>query len=425
VTNDPSWDEIFTSQPSNAAEPPAAPLTRRQLREAEGRERERERPEQEPVVQGGGEPPKRKRGDGGEFRGIPKRKRRLGWLWALLTLIVLAGGAAFAAWSLFEPQVREVLGWQLPIDYEGTGNGEAVNIVIADGDIGSDIANTLHDAGVTMTSQAFYDLLVAEEPTFMPGTYSLQKEMSARAALTALQDPANHVVSSALIIEGTTLPTALENLAEGTGIPLEEFQAASTDLASFGLPAEAPSLEGYLFPATYEFQPEQTAHDILQRLVNETFARLDAAGVAVADRHRVLTMAGLIQKEGGPATDFPKVARVFQNRIEIGMNLQSDATVSYGAGSSSIFTTDAERADASNPYNTYANPGLPVGPISAPGDAAVQAALNPVDGPWLFFVLVNGETGETVFSTTAAEHNAAVKVWQQWLRDNPDWNTGG
>ncbi|GAB3606375.1 hypothetical protein GCM10027413_17840 [Conyzicola nivalis] len=424
MTNDPSWDEIFTSQPSSAAaQPSAEPLTRRQLREAEGRERER--PEQEPVAQGGGKPPKRGRDGGGEFRGIPKRKRRLGWLWALLTLVVLAGGAAFAAWTLFEPQVREALGWQLPIDYEGSGNGEAVNIVIADGDIGSDIANTLHDAGVTMTSQAFYDLLVAEEPTFMPGTYTLQKEMSARAALTALQDPANHVVSSALIIEGTTLPTALENLAEGTGIPLADFQAASTDLASFGLPAEAPSLEGYLFPATYEFQPGQTAHDILQRLVTETFTRLDAAGVAVADRHRVLTMAGLIQKEGGPATDFPKVARVFQNRLDIGMNLQSDATVSYGTGNGSIFTEDEERADASNPYNTYANPGLPIGPISAPGDAAIQAVLNPVDGPWLFFVLVNGETGETVFSTTAAEHNAAVKVWQQWVRDNPDWDTGG
>jgi UPF0755 protein len=259
----------------------------------------------------------------------------------------------------------------------------------------------------------------------MPGTYTLQKEMSARAALTALQDPANYNILTALIIEGTTLPTALQNLADGTGVPLADLQAASTDLASFGLPADAPSLEGYLFPATYDFQPGTSAHDILQRLVNETFSRLDAAGVAVADRHRVLTMAGLIQKEGGPEADFPKVARVFQNRLDQGMNLQSDATVSYGAGSSSIFTTDAQRADASNPYNTYANPGLPIGPISAPGDAAIQAALHPVDGPWLYFVLVNGETGETTFSTTGAEHDAAVKVWQQWLRDHPDWNTGG
>jgi UPF0755 protein len=145
----------------------------------------------------------------------------------------------------------------------------------------------------------------------------------------------------------------------------------------------------------------------------------------VTDRHRVLTLAGLVQKEGGPEVDFPKVARVFQNRIDQGMRLQSDATVSYGTGNKSIFTEDEERADASNPYNTYANDGLPIGPISAPGQAAIDAVLNPVPGPWLYFVLINGETGETAFSTTGAEHEAAVEVWQQWLRDNPDWNTGG
>jgi UPF0755 protein len=433
VSNDPSWDDIFSSQPEETrAQPTPAPLTRRQLREAEGRERpvERERePDRVPAGSDGAHPPEVRRGGpgggGGDWNGMPRRKRRLGWLWALLTLVVLAGGAAFAAWTLFEPQVREVMGWQLPVDYEGTGNGEEVVVVINDGDIGEDIANNLHDQGVTMTFKAFYDVLLAEEPTFMPGTYKLQKEMSAESALAALQDPANRVVAGALIIEGTTLPTALKNLSEGTGIPLADFEAASKDLASFGLPPEAPSLEGYLFPATYEFEPGQTAQQILQRLVSETFSRLDAAGVPVTDRHRVLTLAGLVQKEGGPEADFPKVARVFQNRIDQGMRLQSDATVSYGAGSTSIFTTDAERADASNPYNTYANDGLPIGPISAPGQAAIDAVLNPVPGPWLYFVLINGETGETAFSTTGAEHEAAVEVWQQWLRDNPDWNTGG
>jgi UPF0755 protein len=429
VTNDPSWDEIFSSQPDDArANPAPVPLTRRQLREAEGRERPAD-PRPAPADGDAGGPPEVRRGGpgggGGDWSGMPRRKRRLGWLWALLTLIVLAGGAAFAAWTFFEPQVREVMGWQLPTDYEGTGNGEEVVVVINDGDIGEDIATTLHEQGVTMTFDAFYDVLLAEEPTFMPGTYRLQKEMSAESALAALQDPANRVVAGALIIEGTTLPTALENLSEGTGIPLADFEAASKDLASFGLPPEAPSLEGYLFPATYEFEPGQTAQQILQRLVSETFSRLDAAGVPATDRHRVLTLAGLVQKEGGPEVDFPKVARVFQNRIDQGMRLQSDATVSYGTGNKSIFTEDEERADASNPYNTYANDGLPIGPISAPGQAAIDAVLNPVPGPWLYFVLINGETGETAFSVTADEHEAAVEVWQQWLRDNPDWNTGG
>jgi UPF0755 protein len=316
------------------------------------------------------------------------------------------------------------MGWELPTDYEGSGNGEAVDVVIKSGDIGEDIAKTLHEAGVTMSSTAFYKLLLSTDPapTFQPGTYSLQKEMSAAAALAALQDPANHVVSHVLIKEGSTLPNTLKKLSEGTGIELAEFETASKDLASFGIPAGAPSLEGYLFPATYTFDPGLSAHDILQQLVDRSVKSLDAAGVAPADRHRVLTMAALIQKEGGSVDDFYKVSRVFQNRIDQGMLLQSDATVSYGAGSSSISTTGAQRSDASNPYNTYVHAGLPVGPIGAPGDDAIDAALHPADGPWLYFVLINGETGETAFSKTLSEHNASVKVWQKWLRAHPDFD---
>jgi UPF0755 protein len=137
----------------------------------------------------------------------------------------------------------------------------------------------------------------------------------------------------------------------------------------------------------------------------------------------VLTLAALTQKEGGSTEDFYKVARVWDNRIAQGMKLQSDATVSYGSGGTTISTTEAERADKSNPYNTYANPGLPIGPISNPGAKAIDATLHPADGPWLYFVLVNGETGETAFSTTAAEHNAAVKKWQAWLRAHPGFDS--
>jgi UPF0755 protein len=204
-------------------------------------------------------------------------------------------------------------------------------------------------------------------------------------------------------------------------VSIDDFKAAAADYKSFGIPAEAPSLEGYLFPATYTFDPGLSAKQILQTMVDRMFKSLDAAGVAPADRHKVVTLASIIQKEGGSVTDFYKVSRVFTNRLNKGMLLQSDATVSYGAGGTTISTTAAQRADATNPYNTYAHPGLPVGPISAPGDDAIDAAINPVDGTWLYFVLVNGKTGETVFSNTVAEHNAAVKQWQAWLKANPDW----
>ncbi len=415
MTNEPSWDAIFTSQPgaegSDEARATEQPLTRRELREREGnREPVRDRPESASFRAAGGDQP-------------PKKRRRLTWLWVLLVILGLGGGAAFGAWTMFEPQIRKVLGWELPIDYEGTGNGEVVEIAIVSGDTGSDISATLFDAGVTMTKNAFYKHLISLDPspTFQPGTYALQGEMSSAAALAALQDPANHVIDKVLIVEGKTLPQVLQALADGTDIPLEEFQSEAADYVNLGVPASAPSLEGYLFPATYTFQPSWTAHDILSEMVRTMYQKLDAAGVPVEQRHEVLTMAALIQKESGPS-DMGKVSRVFWNRIDDGMLLQSDATVRYGAGGTSILTTGAERSDASNIYNTYVHPGLPAGPISAPGEEAIQAALNPVDGPWLYFVLVNGETGESQFSSTLAEHNEGVKKWQAWLREHPDFD---
>ena len=480
MTNEPRWDDIFSTQPGQPTSPPppqsppvaqaplgsaapppgtqqpaasGVPLTRREMRAMEnsGQRAPQQSAPQHPQAQQQqpqaqqppfppqsfeaspvGAPPAGASGGksggkaGGKSGGKPPKKRRLGWLWALLTLLVLGAGAATTVWLMFEDEVREVMGWQLPIDYVGSGNGEPVEVVIQSGEIGEDIARSLYEAGVTMTFESFYKLLLVQEPpaSFQPGTYSLQKQMSAQSALDALLNADNRIVARAVIPEGTTLRTLLGRVADATGVPLEELTEASTDFESLGLPADLPSLEGYLFPATYTFDPGLSAQQLLQVMVDRMQESLDAAGVSDEDRHDVLTMAALIQKEGGSVDDFAKVSRVFTNRIDQGMLLQSDATVSYGSGSTSIFTTDAERADASNLYNTYVHPGLPIGPISAPGDAAINAALNPIDGSWLYFVLVNGKTGETTFSSTLAEHNAAVRVWQQWLRDNPDWDRG-
>ena len=370
---------------------------------------------------GGGAGGRGGRGRGGDGAGPAPRKRSLKWLAITLPIVIVlglgAGGAAFA-WLNYEDQVRELLGWELPNDFEGTGNGEEAIVTIQAGDIGSDVANTLHDAGVTMTFDAFYELLLEqpENVNFIPGNYTLQKQMSAQSALDALLDPENKITSRLLITEGTVLPSALAIISETTGIPLEEVQAAAADPTLYGVPAYAPSLEGYLFPATYELDGTETAEGILQLLVDEMFARLDALGVAPENRHEVLTKAGLVQREAGPnEDDFYKIARVFQNRIDQGMNLQSDATVAYGTGNlQTVWTTDAERADASNLYNTYANPGLPIGPIGAPGEVAIRAVLAPADGPWLFFVPINLATGETVFSETADQHEAAVEQLRAW-----------
>ncbi|WP_349903078.1 endolytic transglycosylase MltG [Parafrigoribacterium humi] len=408
MANEPSWDDIFASQPgANAptgglpASGDGQPRSRRELRQAN--------------VRGGG------RGGRG-----PRKRRRLTWLWVLLAIIVVAGIGAGYVWANFQPQIRHVLGWEEPNDFTGSGTGKVI-VTIKDGQIGEDVARTLAAAGVTKTFDAFYDLLLKQNPQvdFHPGSYSLKKEMSAKSALKALEDPKNKVVTRVVLPEGITVKgviARLADLSQATGITKDQLTAAAADYTSYGLPPEAPSLEGYLFPATYSLDPGTTAHKIFQTMVDTMFKQLDADGVAVADRHHVLTLAALTQKEGGSDSDFYKVARVWDNRIAQGMHLQSDATVSYGVGGTTISTTPEERADKSNPYNTYANAGLPIGPISNPGQAAIDATLHPADGPWLYFVLVNGETGETVFSTTLADHNAAVKQWQAWLRAHPGFD---
>ncbi len=415
---------------AGAAPLAAQPLSRRELREAEGHRRsDRGAGASGAAGSGGsgmGPGGYSGGGSGGSGGGRAPRKRSLLWLKITLPIVIVLGlgaGAAGWAWANYEEQIRELLGWELPNDYEGTGNGEEVIVTIKSGDIGSDVARTLHDAGVTMTFDAVYDLLV-ENPDigFLPGNWRLQKEMSAQSAIDALQDPENKVTNQLLITEGSVLPDVLEIIASTTGLPLSEVQEAAADPQAYGVPANAPSLEGYLFPATYQLDGGETAEQIIQLLVDTMFERLDGFGVPVEMRHEVLTMASIIQREAGSnIDDFYKVSRVFTNRIEQNINLESDATVAYGTGNlHTVWTEPEERADASNLYNTYANPGLPIGPIGMPGEDAIDAALHPADGPWLFFVPINLATGETVFSETVDQHDAAVQQLLAWCDASPE-----
>ncbi|MDO9590086.1 MAG: endolytic transglycosylase MltG, partial [Microcella sp.] len=329
-----------------------------------------------------------------------------------------AGAAgAWYVWTNYEPQVRDLLGWQLPNDYEGTGNGTEVLVTIYSGEIGADVADSLVEQGVTMTFDAFYDLLLADSSIqFIPGTYRLQEEMSAQAALDALLDPGNKVEFSATVREGLRAGEVIEALSAGTGIPLADYEAAIADPSIFGIPSEAPNIEGYLFPATYTFEPNTTAEDHVRTLVDEMFRRLDRAGVAEADRHTVLTKASLIQREARLADDFYRVSRVIENRLADGWRLEFDSASQYGAGETGSVWSSGDALGADNPYNTYVITGLPIGPIAAPGDLAIDAVLNPVDGPWFFFVTVNLATGETKFSETIAQHEQGVAQLRAWCR---------
>ncbi|MGJ4843817.1 endolytic transglycosylase MltG [Leifsonia sp. Le1] len=355
----------------------------------------------------------------------PKKKRSLKPLWVTLIIVAIFGGLIGGAYAVFQPQIAKLVQAITPVDNDYTGNGTGqVLFTINSGDSGSDIANNLAKKGVTKSYEAFYTLLLRQkpEPNFQPGLFKLAKQMSAQAALIALQDPASKMENTAVIPEGTAEKDILPIVAEATKLPVADLQAAAANPAQFGVPAEAKTLEGFLFPATYTFTPGITAHDAIKTMVDRSFQALDEAGVAPADRWKTVVLASIVQREAGLAPDYPKVSRVFLNRLAQGWDLQSDATVAYGTGNThTVTTTDAERADAGNPYNTYVHPGLPVGPISNPGDLAIGAAVHPADGPWMFFVTWNLKTGETIFSTTVEEHDAAVAKWQQWMRDNPGY----
>lgn len=312
-------------------------------------------------------------------------------------------------------------------DYEGS-TGAIVEFTIAEGDSGELIAENLATAKIIKSFKTFYQLVLSSEPapTFMPGVYAMKENMSAKDALAALLDPNNRLEDKVVIPEGTILPKVISLLSKSTGLPASDFETAIKNPQSLGLPAEARTVEGFLFPATYNFSPNQSAADIIEQMIQRSFKALDEAKVPAADRFKVITLASLIQKEAGSAADMYKVSRVFQNRLIEDMwptgLLESDATVAYGSGHTDRWnTTDAERADRTNIYNTYVHPGPLAAPISNPGDDAIDAALHPVDGKWLFFVAVNLETGETVFSNDLAGHEAAVAQSQAWWQAHPEY----
>lgn len=345
-----------------------------------------------------------------------RRRRRVRALVVLVIALLVIGGGVIAVTAPLRELAQQVTE---PDDYPGPGAG-AAEVTVAEGATGREIAAELAGANVVKTPRAFSTVAQSDPraATIKPGTYALKQEMSAKGALAALLDPASLQQHTFTVPEGFTSLKALQVVAEVTGTSVEELRATVAD-PGVGLPPEAEgNLEGWLFPATYAFPLDTTSAEIVTAMVKRTVQALDQAGVPADQREEVLTKASLIQAEAGPSDDMAKVSRVIDNRLSSGMMLQFDTTVNYATGKTGLTTTDEDRANAS-PYNTYKVAGLPPGPISNPGDDAIDAAMNPVDGPWLFFVVTNPDTGETAFSTTKEEHDANVKVFQAWARANP------
>ncbi|WP_084078233.1 endolytic transglycosylase MltG [Demequina sp. NBRC 110057] len=305
-------------------------------------------------------------------------------------------------------------------DYDGAGQG-VVQVVIEQGDTGADMAQTLYEAGVVASPQSFtqeFNSRPDEALSITAGYYFMQKEMKAEFAMDALLDPSNRDELKITIPEGKGVDVYFQSIANLTGHTAEEVAAIAEDTDALGLPAEAEgNLEGWLFPSTYTFNPDVEPAEMLSTMVAETIKKLDKYDVPVEDRERILTVASLVEKEAKKDEDRPMIAGVIYNRLDIDMKLQFDSTVKYIAPSEGVWTSEEDRA-IDSPYNTYMYTGLPPTPIAAPGEASIEAAVNPAEHDYTYFVTVNLETGETAYATTLDEHLKNVEILNKWVAEN-------
>jgi UPF0755 protein len=181
------------------------------------------------------------------------------------------------------------------------------------------------------------------------------------------------------------------------------------------LDPNAPSLEGYLFPATYRLSHSTTAPEFCKMMTNQfrrEWQKLPETKPA-ADPHHVVTLASLVEKETALPEERPLIAGVFTNRLKMNMRLECDPTAIYAALLDERYRGAIHRSDlhSHNPYNTYQNSGLPPGPIANPGIASLAAALHPAETEYLYFVAKPAGGGHQ-FSATLADHDKAVREYR-------------
>src|SRR5665809_138492 len=225
--------------------------------------------------------------------------------------------------------------------------------------------------------------------------------------------------------EGSWLPEFADRLDEDTNIKGGDFLRSleSGEVKSNILPNDSNNFEGLLFPSTYQIVEEDSAQTLAQRLVDETqkqLAKVDTSRVGAMgySKYEILNVASMIQAEAGVSQDRGKIARVIYNRLDEGMALGIDATVIYALGErkNSLTATDLE---IDSPFNTRKVAGLPPTPIGAPGAEAIKAAANPVQGPWLYYVLSDCD-GRHTFSVDDDDFLAVKADYQNltggWAR---------
>jgi UPF0755 protein len=293
-------------------------------------------------------------------------------------------------------------------DYSGSGSGRAV-VQIKAGESAYSLAPRLVELGVVKSAGAFRKAAAGNSKAsgLQPGFYQLHEHMSAAAALALLLDPTARLRGHVTIPEGSTENQTLALIAKNTEVPLADLKQAAGNPRALGLPAYAKGLEGFLFPATYDIEPGTSAVEVLTMMVqrftesaaaNGLVARSQALGLTP---YQVVTAASLIERESRLQEEYPKVARVVYNRLQKNMTLGIDASILYGLGRTSGVLHKSELAK-DTPYNTRLHTGLPPTPIASPGDAALEAALQPAAGDWLYYVLANKD-GHQLFTASYQE----------------------
>jgi len=337
-----------------------------------------------------------------------KKRDRKGGLAVVISLIVILGilGGGYALVHTFGGRLTDALSSNGAKDYPGPGEGEVV-IEVTPGQTVADVGRTLKKEDVIASVDAFLAAANAnpESSSLQPGFYQLLHKMPAGAALELLLDPASRVQAKLTLPEGLRLDETLKRMAKETELPLADFKQALKNAPALGLPSYAKkNPEGFLFPATYEVPPDAAAADVLKLLFTSYARAADATGVERTPRppHEIVVIASLVEAEARHDEDFGKVARVVYNRLEQGMPLQFDSTVNYALKADKELVT-LEDLGTDSPYNTYENTGLPPGPINSPGEKAMEAAVDPPEGNWLYFVTVNPESGETKFTGSYQE----------------------
>jgi UPF0755 protein len=323
-------------------------------------------------------------------------------------LLLILGVAAAGAW-LYLSVERPFKGYE--------GNETFVEIQAGSGPI--TMGRALTEAGVVPHVTAFRTAVWVRGAgrRLQAGEYRFERPMTPLEVVDKIAR-GDVYLQPVTFREGLTIRQMSQIFQERRFGTAQEFiTAASRADRIRSIDPSARDLEGYLFPDTYTLPRRATAEQLVERMVARFEAALSpevreqaaARGLTV---RQLVTLASLVEKETARREERPLVSAVYSNRLRIGMGLQCDPTVIYALERAGRFDGNLTRDDLrfDSPYNTYRYAGLPPGPIAAPGKASLEAAANPADVPYIYFVSRND--GSHAFASTLEEHNRNVHQWQ-------------